>query len=105
MTRAGFDNLQWANLPGPDMGRLVSTVTVDAYQMNGKTTFKEEFVTAGGLVLKQVDFRTMQLKAHPALYACGEVLDVDGITGGFNFQAAWTTGYLAGKAAGEYANA
>jgi hypothetical protein len=63
----------------------------------GKSTNKDEFVTAGGIDLKAVDFRTMQLKAFPGLFAAGEILDIDGVTGGFNFQAAWTTGYLASQ--------
>ena len=65
--------------------------------MQGKTTFKEEFVTCGGIDLQQVDPLTMESRVQPGLYFAGEVLDIDGITGGFNFQAAWTTGYLAGK--------
>lgn len=63
----------------------------------GKTTFKEEFVTAGGVDLKQVDPNTMQSKLQPGLFFAGEILDVDGITGGFNFQHAWTSGFIAGK--------
>ncbi|MFZ9189351.1 MAG: aminoacetone oxidase family FAD-binding enzyme, partial [Algoriphagus sp.] len=67
--------------------------------MQGKTTFKEEFVTAGGVSLEEVHPETMESKLHPGIYFAGEVLNLDGITGGFNFQAAWTTGYLAGKSA------
>ncbi|WP_416171432.1 NAD(P)/FAD-dependent oxidoreductase [Algoriphagus boritolerans] len=66
-------------------------------EVNGKTTFKEEFVTAGGILLEEVDPETMQSLFHPNLYFAGEVLNSDGITGGFNFQAAWSTGFLAGK--------
>jgi predicted Rossmann fold flavoprotein len=65
----------------------------------GKSTNKEEFVTAGGLALKAVSFQTMESKLHPGLFFCGEILDIDAITGGFNFQAAWTTGFIAGNAA------
>jgi len=65
--------------------------------VRGKTTFKEEFVTCGGVRLDEVDFATMQSRVVPGLYFAGEVLDVDGVTGGFNFQAAWTTGFLAGQ--------
>ncbi|MCH9611314.1 MAG: aminoacetone oxidase family FAD-binding enzyme [Chlamydiae bacterium] len=68
------------------------------YQIEGKTTHKEEFVTCGGVTLKEIDFRTMESHICPGLHFAGEILDVDGITGGFNFQNAWTTGYLAGKA-------
>lgn len=80
-----------------DLNRLVNTLTNDAYGASGKTTFKEEFVTAGGVSLEDVDPRTMQSRVAPGLYFAGEVLDVDGITGGFNFQAAWTTSWIAGK--------
>jgi predicted flavoprotein YhiN len=69
----------------------------DRYAVSGKTTFKEEFVTAGGVALEEVDPLTLQSQKVPGLYFAGEVLDIDGITGGFNFQAAWTTGFLAGK--------
>ena len=65
--------------------------------MDGKTTFKEEFVTAGGVSLEQVDSNTMESKVVPGLFFAGEVLDIDGVTGGFSFQAAWTTGWIAGK--------
>jgi predicted flavoprotein YhiN len=67
------------------------------FQVHGKTTFKEEFVTAGGISWEHVDPATLQSRKVPGLYFAGEVLDADGITGGFNFQAAWTTGLLAGK--------
>jgi predicted flavoprotein YhiN len=66
------------------------------FSINGKSTFKEEFVTAGGINLKEIDFRTMQSKIVPNLFFAGEILDIDGITGGFNFQSAWSAGYLAG---------
>jgi len=75
----------------------VNILTNDQYQVNGKTTFKEEFVTAGGVGLADVDFNSMQSRKVPGMYLAGEVLDVDGVTGGFNFQAAWSTGYVAGK--------
>jgi len=66
----------------------------------GKGAFKDEFVTCGGVSLKQVDFKTMQSRLCPELYFCGEILDIDGVTGGFNFQSAWTTGWLAGQSMG-----
>ncbi len=81
------------------MDRLLDVLTNDRYQARGKTTFKEEFVTAGGLALHQVDPATMESRVAPGLHFAGEVLDIDGITGGFNFQAAWSTGWLAGKGA------
>jgi hypothetical protein len=73
----------------------------DVYQVDGKTTHKEEFVTCGGVTLKEVHFKTMESKVCPGLYFAGEVLDIDGVTGGFNFQNAWTTGYLAGHSAAQ----
>lgn len=79
------------------LNRLVNTLTNDAYAAHGKTTFKEEFVTAGGVALDDVDPATMRSRVVPGLHFAGEVLDIDGITGGFNFQAAWTTGWIAGK--------
>lgn len=81
------------------MDRLLDVLTNDRYVARGKTTFKEEFVTAGGIALHQVDPLTMESRAVPGLHFAGEVLDIDGITGGFNFQAAWSTGWLAGKGA------
>ncbi len=71
----------------------------DCYQIEGKTTHKEEFVTCGGVALKEIDFKTLQSKLCPGLFFAGEILDIDGITGGFNFQNAWTTGFIAGSSA------
>ncbi len=71
----------------------------DVYFVDGKTTNKEEFVTCGGVSLKEVNFKTMESKICPGLFFAGEVLDIDGVTGGFNFQNAWTTGFIAGRAA------
>jgi predicted Rossmann fold flavoprotein len=79
------------------LNKLVNTLTNDVYRVSGKTTFKEEFVTCGGVSLNDVNFNTMESRVCPNLYFAGEVLDVDGITGGYNFQAAWTTGFIAGK--------
>ena len=78
-----------------DINRLVSTLTADTYATIGRAPFRDEFVTCGGLKLKMVDPNTLQHKKHPNLFFAGEVLDIDGITGGFNFQAAWTTGFVA----------
>ena len=69
------------------------------FSVRGKSTNKEEFVTCGGVRLKEVNFKTMESRVCPGLHFAGEVLDIDGITGGFNFQSAWTTGHLAGRAA------
>jgi hypothetical protein len=79
-----------------ERNKLINILLNDAYQVKGKTTFKEEFVTCGGVRLNGVDMKTMQSKVIPNLYFAGEILNIDGVTGGFNFQAAWTTGYIAG---------
>jgi predicted Rossmann fold flavoprotein len=89
----------WEQLSSKELNRLVVTLTQDAYQVEGKTTFKEEFVTAGGVDLSHINFRTMESKILPNLFFAGEILDIDGITGGFNFQAAWTTAWLAARGA------
>lgn len=89
-------NLQWGNIKKHDFNRLINTLYNDEYEVNGKTTFKEEFVSAGGVSLKSVDMATMQSKVIANVYFAGEVLDIDGITGGFNFQAAWSGGWVAG---------
>lgn len=88
--------IRWADLPAKNTNRLVEALLRMPVDVKGKTTFKEEFVTCGGIDLAQVNMRTMESRLQPGLYFAGEVLDIDGITGGFNFQAAWTTGYLAG---------
>ena len=88
---------KWNELGKKGLNKLVNTLTNDIYQVKGKTTFKEEFVTCGGVSLDSVNFKTMESRACPNLYFAGEVLDIDGITGGYNFQAAWTSGFIAGK--------
>jgi predicted Rossmann fold flavoprotein len=93
---------KWSELSKQELNKLINVITNDEYEAQGKTTFKEEFVTCGGVSLNDIDLKTMQSKKVPHLYFAGEVLDLDGLTGGFNFQAAWTTGYIAGKAAGAY---
>ena len=87
----------WMELSKKNRNKLVNVLLNDVYAVSGKTTFKEEFVTCGGISLLDVDMRSMQSRICSDLYFAGEVLDIDGITGGFNFQAAWTTGYIAGK--------
>lgn len=89
--------LKWKELQGKFFNKLSNGLINDLFEVNGKTTFKEEFVTAGGIDLKDIDVKTMQSKTVPGIYVAGEVMDIDGITGGFNFQAAWTTGFIAGK--------
>lgn len=81
--------------------QLANLLTNDRYIVSGKTTFKEEFVTAGGVDLKSIDLKTMESKVVPHLYFSGEVLDIDGITGGYNFQSAWSTAYVAAKNASQ----
>jgi predicted Rossmann fold flavoprotein len=90
-------NKKWGELGKKDLNKLVEILTHDRYPVNGKSTFRDEFVTCGGVALSAVDMKSMQSKVAPNLYFAGEVLDVDAITGGFNFQAAWTTGYIAGQ--------
>lgn len=84
-------------IPVHSLKQLAQKLTEDLYQIEGKTTNKQEFVTCGGVSLKEVDFKTMQSKICPRLFFAGEILNIDGITGGFNFQNAWTTGYIAGN--------
>lgn len=99
--KAGVDaGKNWADVSKADINRLVNTLLYDEYHVKGKTTFKEEFVTCGGIALSDVHIRNMESKKIKGLYFAGEVLDIDGITGGFNFQAAWTTGFIAGTHAG-----
>jgi hypothetical protein len=81
----------------PLQNRLAGELTEGRYPIQGKSAFKEEFVTCGGVCLDEVDFKSMQSRLVPGLYFAGEVLDIDGLTGGFNFQSAWTTGWLAGQ--------
>lgn len=98
LRKAGIDATKpWGEVKKADRNRLIDLLTNDRFQVAGKTTFKEEFVTAGGVALEEVDPATMQSQKCAGLYFAGEVLDIDGITGGFNFQAAWATGHLAGR--------
>lgn len=85
-----------SDIPHKTLQHLAEKLHRDPYQIEGKTTHKEEFVTCGGVSLKEVDFQTMQSKLCKGLFFAGEILDIDGVTGGFNFQSAWTTGYIAG---------
>lgn len=93
---AGIAELtRWADLPAKEQNLLAKILTGQSFTISGKTTFKEEFVTAGGISLSELDAHTLESKKMPGLYFAGEVIDVDGVTGGFNFQNAWTTGYIA----------
>lgn len=89
----------WGDLPKAALQSLAEQLTAGRYSIRGKGPFKEEFVTCGGVALDEVNFKTMESRLVPGLYFAGEALDVDGLTGGFNLQNAWTTGYLAGSAA------
>lgn len=80
-----------------NLNTLADTLQADRYKIEGKTTYKQEFVTCGGVDLDEVNFKTMESRCSPNLFFAGEILDIDGVTGGFNFQNAWTTGWLAGK--------
>jgi predicted Rossmann fold flavoprotein len=90
-------DIRWADLTTKDANRLIRNLCNCEFKVKGKTTFKEEFVTAGGVKLNEVDANSMMSKKVPNLFFAGEVLDVDGITGGFNFQHAWTSGWIAAK--------
>jgi len=88
---------RWGELGKKGMNKLLNLLTSDEYAVQGKTTFRDEFVTCGGVSLKNIDMATMQSKKLKNLYFAGEVLDIDAITGGYNLQAAWSTGFLAGQ--------
>jgi predicted Rossmann fold flavoprotein len=91
------ENIRWADLNSKEQSLLIQTLCSYRADIKGKTTFKEEFVTAGGILLNEVDANTMMSRKVPNLFFAGEILDIDGVTGGFNFQNAWTSGYIAAK--------
>lgn len=91
------EDARWAELGQKGLNRLAETLTNDSYHIKGQSRFKEEFVTCGGIALSNINNKTLECVKHPGLYFAGEVLDIDGITGGFNLQAAWSTGYLAAE--------
>ena len=94
-----IDNSQvWADISKKQLLALSKQLTAGLFQVKGKSTFKEEFVTAGGVDLKEVNFKTFESKLHPNLYFAGEILNIDAITGGFNFQNAWTGGFMVARA-------
>ena len=98
LTKNSIDpSSRWVDLGQKNIHKLVNCLLNDRYRVEGKTTFKEEFVTAGGVDLPEINVQSMESHRHKGLFFAGEVMDIDGITGGFNFQAAWTTGYIAGK--------
>lgn len=89
---------RWADISNKEIHELTQRLTRGIYSIQGKTTYKEEFVTCGGIPLNEINPDTLESKKLPGLYFVGEVLDIDGVTGGFNFQAAWTNGWLAARA-------
>ena len=96
---AGIDHeTRWTTLPRVNAKALAQLLTRTELEVNGKSLNKDEFVTCGGVSLREINFKTMESRITPGLYFAGELLDLDGITGGFNFQAAWTTGWIAGHA-------
>jgi len=86
--------VKWADVSNKQLLALATQLTNGEFQVNGKSTFKEEFVTAGGIALKEINFKTMESKLLPNLYFAGEIVNIDAITGGFNFQNAWTSGFI-----------
>jgi len=88
----------WTSVSNQALEALAAQLARGEFAVTGKSLFKEEFVTCGGVRREEIDFKTMESRLRPGLYFAGEVLDIDGLTGGFNFQAAWTTGWLAGQA-------
>ena len=98
LQQAGIDSTKrWADLQSTMVNKLAKCICAYEMKATGKTTFKEEFVTAGGFALGEIDANSMMSKQHPGLYFGGEIMDVDGITGGYNFQHAWTSGFVAAK--------
>ena len=91
---------KWSELGNKSINKLVNLLSNDIYQINGKTTFKDEFVTCGGVSLDSINLKTMESNICKNLYFAGEIMDIDAITGGYNFQAAWSTGFIAGKLKG-----
>ena len=94
------ENIRWADLPSKEQNKLIKILCVQECKVSGKTTFKEEFVTAGGIQLSEINPSAMESKIVKGLFFAGEILNIDGITGGFNFQNAWTTGWVAAKGIG-----
>ena len=91
------EGIRWADLPAKEQNKLIKILCAQEFSVKGKTTFKEEFVTAGGILLNEIDVNTMESKILPGLFFAGEIIDVDGVTGGYNFQNAWTTGWIAAQ--------
>ena len=104
LTVSGIDaGTSWATLTSGSQNKLIVALTAFECKVSGKTTFKDEFVTCGGIKLSEIDANSMQSKLVKGLYFAGEIMDIDGITGGFNFQNAWTSGWIAAKSIAEAA--
>lgn len=98
VVQAGLQtDMRWAEMPSQAQNRLIRLLTACEFEVKGKTTFKEEFVTCGGIRLSEIDPHSMQSRKQPGLFFAGEIMDVDGVTGGFNFQHAWSSGWIAAK--------
>ena len=105
LTASGIkEDTRWADLPGKEQNKLIKNLTAQEFDVKGKTTFKEEFVTCGGIKLSEIDANTMESKLVPNVFFAGEIMDVDGVTGGFNFQHAWTSGWIAAKSIAQLVN-
>ena len=93
--RAGMKSgIRWGETGTKSLNRLAGLLIHDEYEIRGKNRYKEEFVTCGGVALSNISLNSLECRTHPGLYFAGEILDVDGITGGFNLQAAWSTGHV-----------
>ncbi len=102
LQQCGIDaDMRWADLPAKEQNKLIKMLCSHEFSVQGKTTFKEEFVTAGGIQLSEVDVQTMRSKMAKGIFFAGEILNIDGITGGYNFQSAWTTGWVAATGVGK----
>jgi predicted Rossmann fold flavoprotein len=98
LNKAGIDTeIKWAEITKKQLNKLIEVLTRDIYHSKGKTTFKQEFVSCGGIKLNEINFKSLESKIVPNLYFAGEILDIDALTGGFNFQAAWTTAWIAAQ--------
>ena len=95
------DNERWADLNKTQLNQLANQLTAATFNVTGKSTFKEEFVTAGGVDLKDINFKTFESKIIPNLFFAGEVINVDAVTGGFNFQNAWTGAFIVSQSIGK----
>ena len=95
------EQMKWADASNKALEHIANNLTRAIFEVNGKSTFKDEFVTSGGVDLTEINFKTMEAKRFPGLYFAGEVLNIDAVTGGFNFQAAWTTSWIAAKSISE----